>query len=91
MCKIATGKLLYSTWSLVGRSKRGGMGVSGRNAQEGGVYVYTELIHVVVQQKLTQNCRAIILQLKNKLKNRCYRNRKKKALHCNRKWKISIH
>ena len=43
------------------------MGVGGRNTQEGGVYVYTELIHVVVQQKLTQNCRAIILQLKNKL------------------------
>ena len=26
------------------------------------IYVYIELIHVVVQQKLTQHCEAIILQ-----------------------------
>ena len=34
-------------------------------------YIYTniELIHVVVQQKLTQHCKAIILQLKSKLIN----------------------
>ena len=36
----------------------------GREAQEGGVDIYMELIHVVVQQKLTQHCKAIILQLK---------------------------
>ena len=35
----------------------------GREAQEGGVDIYMELIHVVVQQKLTQHCKAIILQL----------------------------
>ena len=37
----------------------------GREAQEGGdmeIYVYIELIHFVVQQKLTQHCKAIILQ-----------------------------
>ena len=37
----------------------------GREAQEGGnmgIYAYMELIHFVVQQKLTQNCKAIILQ-----------------------------
>ena len=30
--------------------------------------VYTELIHVVVQQKLTQHCKAVILQFKKKKK-----------------------
>ena len=37
----------------------------GREAQEGedmGLYVYIQLIHVVIQQKLTQHCKAIILQ-----------------------------
>ena len=37
----------------------------GREAQEGGdmgIYVYMWLIHFVVQQKLTQQCKAIILQ-----------------------------
>ena len=32
----------------------------------GGVYVYRWLIHAVVQQKLTQHCQIIILQLKKK-------------------------
>ena len=37
----------------------------GRETQEGvdmGIYVYRELIHLVIQQKLTQQCKAIILQ-----------------------------
>ena len=37
----------------------------GRETQEGGdmgVYVCIELIHFVIQQKLTQHCKAIILQ-----------------------------
>ena len=37
----------------------------GREKQEGGVkgtYVYIEVIHFVTQQKLTQQCKAIILQ-----------------------------
>ena len=36
----------------------------GREAQEGhmGIYVYLQLIHFVVQQKITQHCKAIILQ-----------------------------
>ena len=29
-----------------------------------GIYAYIQLIHTVVQQKLTQHCKAIILQLK---------------------------
>ena len=37
----------------------------GREAQERGdigIYVYIQLIHFVIQQKLTQHCKAIILQ-----------------------------
>ena len=37
----------------------------GREMQEGGdmvIYVYIQLIHFVIQQKLTQHCKAIILQ-----------------------------
>ena len=37
-------------------------GVGGREAQEGVMYVHTWLIHVVVQQKPTQHCKATILQ-----------------------------
>ena len=37
----------------------------GRETQEGedmGIYVYGQLIHFVIQQKLTHHCKAIILQ-----------------------------
>ena len=37
----------------------------GREKQEGGdmvIYVYIELIHFVIQQKLTQPCKAAVLQ-----------------------------
>ena len=37
-------------------------GVGGREAQEGVMYVHIRLIHVVVQQKPTQHCKATILQ-----------------------------
>ena len=40
-----------------------GGGVGGRSEREG-IYVYIQLIHFVVQQKLTQHCKATILQLK---------------------------
>ena len=46
-------------WWMVG-------GVGGRLQREG-IYVYIELIHFVVQQKLTQHCKAITLQLKKKV------------------------
>ena len=36
----------------------------GREAREGGDIVYLRLIHVVVWQKPTEHCKAIILQLK---------------------------
>ena len=41
----------------------------GREVQEGGdmgIYVCIWLIHFVVQQKLTQHCKTIILQLKKR-------------------------
>ena len=39
--------------------------MGGRLKREG-IYVYVSLIHAVVEQKPTQNCKAIILQLKKK-------------------------
>ena len=38
-------------------------GVGGRCKREG-IYVYMQLIHFAVQQKLIQGCKAILLQLK---------------------------
>ena len=38
-----------------------GGGVGGRSKREG-IYVYIELIPFVVQQNLTQHCKAVILQ-----------------------------
>ena len=47
-----------------------GWEVGGRFKREG-TYVYLWLIHVAIWQKLTQYCKAIILQLKiNKLKKK---------------------
>ena len=42
----------------------------GREAQEGGDICVPKLIPVSVQQKLTQHCKAITLQLK-KIKKKC--------------------
>ena len=67
--QIASGKQLHST----GRSarcfvttQRCGIGrVGGRETQEGrdmGIYVYVQLIHFVIKQKLTHCWKAIILQ-----------------------------
>ena len=63
--QIASGTLLRNTGSSAWCSAmtwRGGMGVGGRSKTEE-MYVYTELIHFVVQQ-LTQHCKAIILHKK---------------------------
>ena len=46
-----------------------GKEMGGRFKREG-IYVYLWLIHVEVRQKTTKFCKAIILQLKNKLKKR---------------------
>ena len=43
----------------------------GREAQMGGVYVYIQLICFLVQQKVTQHCKATILQLKKKVPYLC--------------------
>ena len=43
--------------------------VGGRLKREG-IYVYIELIHITEQQKLTQYCKAIILQLKHEKKKK---------------------
>ena len=46
-----------------------GWHVGSREAQEEGIYVYLQLTHVVVQQKVIQHCKTNILQLKkDKLK-----------------------
>ena len=64
---LANGKLLDSTGSSAPCSVmtwRNGMGSVGGRLNKEKIYVYIWLIHVVVQQKLTQPCGAIILQLK---------------------------
>ena len=40
------------------------MGVGGREYQEGEMYAYLRVIHIVVWQKQIGHCKAIILQLK---------------------------
>ena len=60
----ASGKLVYRGFSLVLCDDLVGWDGAGREILEGGVYVYTELIHTA-QQKLRQHCKTIILQLKN--------------------------
>ena len=40
-----------------------------------GLYMYLQLIHGILQQKLTQHCKAVILQLKKK-KNRKTKTKK---------------
>ena len=47
---------------LDGRSGR-----VGRRLKREGICVYIQLIHVAVEQKLTQHCKAITLQLKKKI------------------------
>ena len=64
--QVASGNLLYSTGSSAQCSvmtQMGGMGggVRGTSKREG-IYVYIQLIHFVVQQKLIQHCKEIILQ-----------------------------
>ena len=63
--QIASGNLLYSTGSSVQPSVVTWMGgMVGRSKREG-IYVHIQLIHFVVQQKLTQHCKATLPQLKN--------------------------
>ena len=69
--QLASGKLLYSTESSVQCSvinqKHGMVGVGGRCKREG-LYVCLQLIHFIVQQKLTQHCKKKCFNKKNKMK-----------------------
>ena len=66
MCKVASRKLLYSIGSsaqcsvMTERSEIG-VGMGGRFKREG-IYVYIQLIHFIVQQKLTNHWKAILHQ-----------------------------
>jgi len=62
MCEIASGKLLRELSSVPCDDLEGWDG-EGSSKREG-VYVCIELIHFIVQQKLTQHWEAVILQLK---------------------------
>ena len=39
-------------------------GMQGRRSKRKGIYVYIQLTYLIVQQKLTQHCKATIPQLK---------------------------
>ena len=68
MCKIVSGKLLHNTGNstqCLWQPRVIGWGwVGGREYQEGEMYAYLRVIHIVVWQKQIGHCKAIILQLK---------------------------
>ena len=73
MCKIVS-QWEFSVWTQRAQTgalyqpKGGGMGrVMGGKFKREGTYVYLWLIHGDIWQKTTKFCKAIILQLKNKL------------------------
>ena len=72
--QIAKGSLLYGSGNPnrgFVSTQRGRIGREmGRRHKREGIYVYLWLIHVEVRQKTTKFCKAIILQLKNKLVKR---------------------
>ena len=49
-------------------TQKGVTGGRGGNLKKEGTDVYTELIHIVVQQELTQQCKAVILSFKKEKK-----------------------
>ena len=51
-----------ATWGWGGRGRGNWGGELGRRLKREGIYVYIQLIHFVVQQKLTQHCKTIIVQ-----------------------------
>ena len=68
--QVASGNLVYSTGSPARCSvmtQMGGMGDGGGRSKREGIQVYIQLIHFIVQKKLTQHCKAIILPIKNKM------------------------
>ena len=77
-----------------------GKEMGGRFKREG-TYVYLWLIHVDIWQKTTKFCKAIILQLKNKLKKKKNRTGQhtgsklvkdyNKAVYCHSAYLTSMH
>ena len=68
---LTSGKLPYGELNPVPRDKLEGwhgVGTGGRFKRETNVHL--RLIHVVVQQKPTQHCKSIVLQLKIKFKTK---------------------
>jgi len=95
---IASGKLLYNTgspaWCSV-MTWRGGMG-EGKEAQEGEdthththtyIYIKLWLICIVVRQKPTQHCKAIILQFKKQTRSYCIAQRTLSISYDKPQWK----
>jgi len=60
---ITSGNLLYDTGSSTQHSTDIELEVGGRLTRAG-IYVYLQLIHIVVWQKPTQHCEAVMLQFK---------------------------
>ena len=59
MYKINNKDLLYSTETNTQYSE---MAYTGKESKKEWIYVYVELIHFAVQQKLAQHCKSTILQ-----------------------------
>ena len=67
---IAQGDQLSACDHLEGWDREGG-----RETQEGGdmgIYVYVQLIHFVIQQKLTHHCKQLYSNKDVKKKKNCY-------------------
>ena len=65
-----TGERERDPWPFVPcDDPEGGGAYSGERLKMEGINVYLGLIHFVVQQKPTQNCKAIFHQLKNEVEN----------------------
>ena len=60
-------------------TQRSGMGGLGGRSMREGLYVHIQLIHLIVQQRLPQHCKATMLQLKHKVKKLKYGNSLKKS------------
>ena len=68
MCEAASGEVLRSTGSSACCSVMAWRGRVGTSLKREGIVIHIKLIHAVVQQKLTQHCKAIVFQLKIKSK-----------------------
>ena len=61
------------TYCIAQGTQCSGVNGMGRKSKEEGIYVYVRLIHLNVQQKLTQkHCKATILQLRKQKDKKTY-------------------